>query len=51
MKTLFCFSDTHGAPVPERLKAIMAESDKVVFCGDGPLSDLSLIHISEPTRH
>ena len=39
MKTLFCFSDTHGAPVPERLKAIMAESDKVVFCGDGPLSD------------
>lgn len=41
MKTIFCFSDTHGSPVPEKLKSIMAESDKVVFCGDGPLSERS----------
>lgn len=39
MTTLFCFSDTHGTPISEQLKLIMAESDKTVFCGDGPLSD------------
>lgn len=35
MKTILAFSDSHGAPLPERLISVARESDYVFFLGDG----------------
>lgn len=35
MTTILIFSDTHGLPLPERVKSVSNESDCVVFLGDG----------------
>ncbi len=35
MTTIVVFSDTHSMPLPDRLKSVAAESDCVIFLGDG----------------
>lgn len=35
MTTVLIFSDTHGMPIPGRIMSVAAESDAVIFLGDG----------------
>ncbi len=44
MKTIIAFSDTHGAPLPQKLISVAQETDFVFFLGDGAysLGDITL---------
>ncbi len=38
MKTIIAFSDTHGAPLPQKLISVAQEADFIFFLGDGAYS-------------